>query len=69
MGKEQRAVCSDGLVVEVEAAVWLKLGLTPSGAEEADSGRICGTTAVWIGVTSRHPGLSPMGVGQQAAHG
>ena len=26
MGKEQRAVCSDGLVVEVEAAVWLKFG-------------------------------------------
>ena len=27
MGKEQRAVCSGGLVVEIEAAVWLKLGL------------------------------------------
>ena len=30
MGKEQRAVCSGGLVVAVEAAVWLKLGLSPS---------------------------------------
>ena len=34
MGKEQRAVCSGGLVVEVEAAVWLQLGLSPSRGEE-----------------------------------
>ena len=31
MGKEQRAVCSGGLAVAVEAAVWLKLGLSPEG--------------------------------------
>ena len=34
MGKEQRAVCSVGLVVEVEAAVLSKLGLSPSRVEE-----------------------------------
>ena len=34
MGKEQRAVCSGGLIVEVEAAVWLKLGLSPSRVKE-----------------------------------
>ena len=34
MGKEQRALCSGGLVVEVEAAVWLKLGLSSSRVEE-----------------------------------
>ena len=34
MGKEHRAVCSGGLVVEVEAAVWLKSGLSPSRVEE-----------------------------------
>ena len=34
MGKEQRAVCSGDLVVEVEAAVRLKLGLSPSRVEE-----------------------------------
>ena len=32
--KEQRAVYSGGLVVEVKAAVWLKLGLSPSSVEE-----------------------------------
>ena len=32
MGKEQRAVCSGSLVVEV--AVWLKFGLSPSRVEE-----------------------------------
>ena len=32
MGKEQRAVCSGGLVVVVEDAVWLKL--SPSRVEE-----------------------------------
>ena len=32
MSKEQRAVRSGGVVVEV--AVWLKLGLSPSRAEE-----------------------------------
>ena len=30
-----------GLVVEVVAAVWLKLGLSPSRVEEADVGRNC----------------------------
>ena len=34
MGKEQRALCNGGLVVEVEAADWLKLGLSPSRVEE-----------------------------------
>ena len=34
MGKEQRAVCSGGLVAEVEAAVLLKLGLSLSTVEE-----------------------------------
>ena len=34
MGREQRAVCSGGLVVEVEAAVWLELGLSPRRVEE-----------------------------------
>ena len=34
MGTEQRAVCSGGLVVEVEAEVLLKLGLSPSRVEE-----------------------------------
>ena len=33
MGKEQRAVYSGGLVVEVEAAVWLKLCSSPSRVE------------------------------------
>ena len=48
MGKEQRAVCSGGLVIEV--AVLLKLGVSPSGNEEADNRRISGTTGVGIGV-------------------
>ena len=39
MGKEQRAVRSGDPVVEVEATVWLKLGLSPSGVEGADIGR------------------------------
>ena len=34
MGKEKRAVCSGGLVVAVEAAVWLKLASSPSRVEE-----------------------------------
>ena len=34
MDKEQRAVRSGGLVVEVEAAVLLKLGLSPRRVEE-----------------------------------
>ena len=34
MGKAQRAACSGGLEVEVEAAAWLKLGLSPSRVEE-----------------------------------
>ena len=34
MGREQRAVCSGGLIVEVEAAVWLSLSLSPSRVEE-----------------------------------
>ena len=51
MGKEQRAMCSSGRVVEVEAAVLLKLGLDPSRVEEAYVGRVCETTAVWIGST------------------
>ena len=34
MGKAQRAVCSGGLVVVVEAAVWLTFGLSPRRAEE-----------------------------------
>ena len=34
MGKEQRALCSGGLVVEVETAVLLKLGSSPSRIEE-----------------------------------
>ena len=34
MGKEQRAVCCGRLVVEVEAVVWLMLGLSPSRVEE-----------------------------------
>ena len=50
MGKEQRAVCGGGLVVE--ARVLSKLGLSPSGVGEADSGRICETTAVGIGVAA-----------------
>ena len=29
MGKEQRAVCSGGLVIVVEAAAWLEFGLSP----------------------------------------
>ena len=33
MGREQRAVCSGGLVV-AEVAVWLKLGSSPSRVEE-----------------------------------
>ena len=36
-GKEQRAVCGGGLVVVGEAAVWLKLGLSPSSVEEVVS--------------------------------
>ena len=39
MGKEQRAVCSGVLVVEVVATVLLKLGLSPSRIEKADVGR------------------------------
>ena len=50
MGKEQRTVCGGGLVVEV--AVLSKLGLNPSGVEEADSGRVCETTGVGVGVTA-----------------
>ena len=50
MGKEQRAESSGGPVVEVEAAVVFKLGMSPSVAEEADVGRICKTIGVWIGV-------------------
>ena len=39
MGTDQRALCSAGLVVDVEAAVLHKLDLSPSRVEEADSGR------------------------------
>ena len=51
MGKEQRAVCSGVLVVVVEAAVWLKLGLSPSRVEEVvgeflHHGRVCLRMAV-----------------------
>ena len=49
MGKEQRAVCSGSLVVEVEAAVLLKLGLSVSRVEEADFARNGKTPAVGIG--------------------
>ena len=35
MSKERRAVCSGGLVVAIEAAVLLKLGLSPSEVGEA----------------------------------
>ena len=53
MGKGQRAVCSGGLVVEVEAAVLSKLGSSLSRVEEADSGRIClRRPGVGIGVTA-----------------
>ena len=44
MGKEQWAVCSGGLVVEVVAAVLLKLGLGPSRVEETESRRNCEVT-------------------------
>ena len=47
MGKEQSAVCSGGLVGEVEAAVLLRLGLSPSRVEEADVGRNCKATGRW----------------------
>ena len=53
MGKEQREVCSGDLVVVVEAAVWLKVGLSLSRVEKANVGEL-GETArrqgVWIGV-------------------
>ena len=56
MGKEQRAVCSGGFVVEVEAAVLFKLGFgAPSRAEEVDVGRNYETTGLWVGV---QPGLT-----------
>ena len=41
MGKEQTAVCTGGLVVEVKDAVRLKLDLRPSRIEETDVGRNC----------------------------
>ena len=44
MGKEQRAVCSGGLIVEVEAAILLKLSLSPSRVEKAGVGGIRETT-------------------------
>ena len=47
MGKERRTVCSGGLIVVVEAAVWLKLGLSPSWVEEVvDELLHCGD--VWV---------------------
>ena len=61
MGKEQRAVCGGGLVIEV--AVLLKLGLSPSGAEGADSVRIFETTGVGIGVTAIVLRVGGAGVG------
>ena len=43
-------MCDSGLVVE--AATLAKLGSSPGGGCEADSGRICTTTAVGIGLTA-----------------
>ena len=58
-GREQGAVCGDGLVVEVEAAVLLKTGSSSSGVEKVDAERICEKTEVWIGVPS-NLSLSPL---------
>ena len=60
MGREQRAECSGSLVVEVQAAVLLKSGSSPSRVVEANVGRICKTIGVWIGVQPVAPsGTAP----------
>ena len=56
MDNEQGAVCSGGLVVEVESAVWLKLGLSPSRDEVVDELLHHGCVYVRMAETKRAEG-------------
>ena len=58
MDKEQRAVCSDGLVAEV--AVLLKLGLSPSSVEAADGGGPGGIKFAFLAAKRGAGGFCPV---------
>ena len=67
MGKEQRVVCSGGLIAEVEAAVLLKLGLRPSQGLRS---RCLGEPAIRHGCGLDHTRRlgSAQGIHSAAAH-
>ena len=70
MGKERRAVCSDGLVVEVRAAVLLKLGLRSKKhmlGELRDDRRVDLSTAGVPGSGPRRPQCSSTRLGALGA--